>query len=175
LPETSRPGNVAGQTTTVGIIMLKTGDVAPAIELPDSDMKQRSLAEFAGSWVVVYFYPKDDTPGCTIQANEFTDLSEEYADADITVLGISADDCFSHQAFRDKFGLKLILLADVEMTACNDYGVYQQKEKNGIKKMGIVRSTFVVAPDGKLAHVEYGVTPKGHARKMLEFVKAAGA
>jgi len=153
--------------------MLNTGDVAPAIELPDTDMNLRSLAEFAGSWVVVYFYPKDDTPGCTIQANEFTDLSEEYADAGITVLGISADDCFSHQDFREKFGLKVILLADVEMAACNDYGVYQEKEKNGSKKMGIVRSTFVVAPDGRLAHVEYGVTPKGHARKMLEFIKQA--
>jgi peroxiredoxin Q/BCP len=153
--------------------MLNTRDVAPPVELPDSDMKLRSLAEFAGSWVVVYFYPKDDTPGCTMQATEFTDLSEEYADAGITVLGISADDCFSHQAFRQKFGLKLILLADVEMTACNDYGVYQEKEKNGVKKMGIVRSTFVVAPDGRLAHVEYGVTPKGHAGKILAFVREA--
>jgi peroxiredoxin Q/BCP len=151
--------------------MLNTGDMAPAIELPDTDMKLRSLAEFAGSWVVVYFYPKDDTPGCTTQANEFTDLSEAYEDAGITVLGISADDCFSHQAFREKFGLKIIMLADVEMTAINDYGVYQEKEKNGTRKMGIVRSTFVVAPDGRLAHVEYGVTPKGHAQKMLEFVK----
>jgi peroxiredoxin Q/BCP len=153
--------------------MLNTGDMAPAIELPDTDMKLRSLAEFAGSWVVVYFYPKDDTPGCTTQANEFTDLSEAYEDAGITVLGISADDCFSHQAFREKFGLKIIMLADVEMTAINDYGVYQEKEKNGTRKMGIVRSTFVVAPDGRLAHVEYGVTPKGHAQKMLEFVKNA--
>jgi len=153
--------------------MLKIGDVAPAIELPDTDMKLRSLAEFAGSWVVVYFYPKDDTPGCTIQANEFTDLIEEYADAGITVLGISADDCFSHQAFRQKFGLKLILLADVDISACNDYGVYQEKEKNGVRKMGIVRSTFVIAPDGRLAYAEYGVTPKGHAGKMLEFVKEA--
>jgi peroxiredoxin Q/BCP len=156
--------------------MLNTGDVAPAIELPDTDMNLRSLAEFAGSWVVVYFYPKDDTPGCTIQANEFTDLSEEYADAGITVLGISADDCFSHQDFREKFGLKVILLADVEMAACNDYGVYQEKEKDGVRKMGIVRSSFVITPDGRLAYVEYGVTPKGHAHKMLEFVKdAAGA
>lgn len=153
--------------------MLKTGDRAPAIELPDTDMKPRSLAEFAGNWVVVYFYPKDDTPGCTIQANEFTDLSEEYAEAGVAVLGISADDCFSHQAFRQKFGLTVILLADVERTACNDYAVYQEKEKNGVKKMGIVRSTFVVDPQGRLAHVEYGVTPKGHARRMLEFVKAA--
>jgi peroxiredoxin Q/BCP len=156
--------------------MLSTGDVAPAIELPDTDMNLHRLAEFAGSWVVVYFYPKDDTPGCTIQANEFTDLSEDYAGAGITVLGISPDDCFSHQAFRQKLGLKVILLADVEMTACNDYGVYQEKEKNGVRKMGIVRSTFVIAPDGRLAYAEYGVTPKGHARKMLEFVKdAAGS
>ena len=154
--------------------MLNTGDMAPAIELPDADLKLRSLAEFAGSWVVVYFYPKDDTPGCTIQANEFTDLSDAYADAGITVLGISADDCFSHQAFRQKFGLKVLLLADVEKTACNDYDVYREKEKNGVKKMGIVRSTFVINPNGRLAYIEYGVTPKDHARKMLEFVKGAG-
>jgi len=156
--------------------MLNTGDVAPSIELPDADMNPRSLAEFAGSWVVVYFYPKDDTPGCTIQANEFTDLSDEYNDAGITVLGISADNCFSHQAFREKFGLSIILLADVEMTACNDYGVYQEKEKDGVRKMGIIRSTFVIAPDGRLAYIEYGVSPKGHAHRMLEFVKhAAGS
>ncbi len=153
--------------------MLKTGDTAPAIELPDADMNMRTLAEFAGSWVVVYFYPRDDTPGCTIQANEFTDLSEEFADAGITVLGISADDCFSHQAFREKFGLKVNLLSDVEKVACNDYGVFQEKEKDGVKKKGIVRSTFVVDPDGRLACVEYGVTPKDHARKMLEFVRAS--
>jgi peroxiredoxin len=155
--------------------MLKTNDTAPAIELPDADMNMRTLAEFAGSWVVVYFYPKDDTPGCTIQANEFTDLSEAYADAGITVLGISADDCFSHQAFTQKFGLKIILLADVDKVACNDYGVFQEKEKNGVKKTGIVRSTFVVDPGGKLAYVEYGVTPKEHARKILEFVRGAAA
>ena len=155
--------------------MLATGDMAPAIELPDADMNMRSLAEFAGAWVVVYFYPKDDTPGCTIQANEFTDLSDEYADAGITVLGISADDCFSHQAFRQKFGLKVTLLADVDRVACNDYGVIQQKEKNGIKKTGIVRSTFVVDPGGKLAFVEYGVTPKEHAQKILAFVRSAAA
>jgi peroxiredoxin len=156
--------------------MLNTGDMAPSIELPDTDMNPRSLAELAGSWVVVYFYPKDDTPGCTIQANEFTDLSDEYNAAGITVLGISADNCFSHQAFREKFGLRIILLADVEMTACNDYGVYQEKEKDGVRKMGIIRSTFVIAPDGRLAYVEYGVSPKDHARKMLEFVKdAAGS
>lgn len=155
--------------------MLSTGESAPAIALPDADMHMRTLAEFAGSWVVVYFYPKDDTPGCTIQANEFTDLCDEFRDTGITVLGISADDCFSHQAFRQKYGLKINLLADVDKVACNDYGVYQEKEKGGVKKMGIVRSTFVVDPGGKLAYVEYGVTPKDHARKLLEFVHAATA
>jgi peroxiredoxin Q/BCP len=154
--------------------MLNTGDTAPAIELPDADMNIRTLKEFAGKWVVIYFYPKDDTPGCTIQANEFTDMSEAYAEAGITVLGISPDDCFSHQAFREKFGLRIILLADVDKFACNNYGVFQEKEKNGVKKMGIVRSTFIVRPDGMLAYVEYGVTPKDHAGKMLEFIRAAG-
>lgn len=154
--------------------MLKTGDTAPAIELPDADMNMRTLAEFAGSWVVVYFYPKDDTPGCTIQANEFTELNDAYLDAGITVLGISADDCFSHQAFRQKFGLRIILLADVDKTACHDYGVYQEKEKNGVSKPGIIRSTFIVRPDGTLAYVDYGVTPKDHAGRMLEFIRTAG-
>jgi thioredoxin-dependent peroxiredoxin len=151
--------------------MLSTGDVAPAIELPDSDMNLRTLAEYAGSWVVVYFYPQDDTPGCTIQANEFTDLIDEFSAAGIQVLGISANDCFSHQAFRQKYGLRVTLLSDVDKEACNSYGVIQEKEKNGVRKPGIVRSTFVIDPGGRLAWVEYGVTPKDHARKMLEFIQ----
>jgi peroxiredoxin Q/BCP len=150
--------------------MLATGGTAPAFELPDSDMKIRSLAEFSGSYVVLYFYPQDDTPGCTIQANEFTDLVDDYAAADIQILGVSANDCFSHQAFRQKYGLKIVLLADVDKEACELYGVIQEKEKNGVRKLGIVRSTFVIDPTGKLAYVEYGVTPRDHARKMLDLV-----
>jgi peroxiredoxin Q/BCP len=163
----------AGQAAEGGCNMLKTGDTAPAIELPDSDMNMRTLEEFAGSWVVLYFYPKDDTPGCTIQANEFTDLIDDYAAAGIAIIGISADDCFSHQAFRQKYGLKITLLADVDQEVCNSYGVIQEKEKNGVHKLGIVRSTFVVDPAGRLAWVEYGVTPKDHAQKMLEFVRSS--
>ena len=156
--------------------MLATGDTAPAIELPDADMNMRTLAEFAGSWVVVYFYPKDDTPGCTIQANEFTELCDDFRDSGITVLGISPDDCFSHQAFRQKYGLKVNLLADVDKLASSDYGVLQEKEKDGVKKLGIVRSSFIVDPAGKLAYVEYGVTPKDHANKLLTIIRdAAGA
>jgi peroxiredoxin Q/BCP len=155
--------------------MLHTGDPAPPIELPDTDMNMRTLEEFAGSWVVVYFYPRDDTPGCTVQANEFTDLADDYAAAGIQVLGISADDCFSHQAFREKFGLKVTLLADVDQETCASYGVIQEKEKNGVRKPGIVRSTFVIDPTGRLTYVEYGVTPKEHARQMLALVTQAAA
>ncbi len=151
--------------------MLNAGEQAPAIELPDTDMKPRSLSEFAGRYVVLYFYPKDDTPGCTIQASEFTDLIDEFEGADIQIVGISTDDCFSHQAFREKYGLRVLLLADVEQEVCNRYGVIQEKEKQGIRKLGVVRSSFVIDPAGKLAYVEYGVTPRDHARKMLEFVK----
>lgn len=150
--------------------MLAAGDLAPAFELPDSDMKMRSLAEFSGTWIVLYFYPQDDTPGCTIQANEFTDLVDDYTAAGIQVLGVSANDCFSHQAFRQKYGLKIVLLADVEQEVCRQYGVIQEKEKNGVRRLGIVRSTFVIDPAGRLAYTEYGVTPKDHARKMLGLV-----
>lgn len=151
--------------------MLSIGDTAPAIELPDSDMNLRTLEEFNGSWIVIYFYPQDDTPGCTIQAGEFTDLLDEYTAAGIHVIGISANDCFSHQAFRQKYGLRVTLLSDTDREVCNSYGVIQEKEKNGVRRLGIVRSTFVVDPAGNLAYVEYGVTPKDHARRMLEFTR----
>ncbi len=153
--------------------MLTIGDTAPALELPDADMNIRTLADLAGSWVVVYFYPKDDTPGCTIQANEFTELCDDFRDADITVLGISPDDCFSHQAFRQKYGLRINLLADVDKVASRAYGVLQEKHKDGLTKLGIVRSSFVIDPAGKLAYVEYGVTPKDHAAKLLAFIRDA--
>lgn len=151
--------------------MLQTGEIAPVFELPDSDMTLRSLADYAGSWVLLYFYPQDDTPGCTIQANEFTDLIDDYTAVGIQILGISGNDCFSHQAFRQKYGLKIMLLADIEQEVCGQYGVIQEKEKNGVRKTGIVRSTFVIDPAGRLAYVEYGVSPKDHARRMLELVQ----
>jgi peroxiredoxin Q/BCP len=102
-----------------------------------------SLSDYTGKQnVVLYFYPKDDTPGCTIEANQFTALVSEFAKADTVVLGVSKDSCQSHQAFIDKFGLKLDLLADTEGKLCDAYAVWQEKEKNGVKKMGIVRSNL---------------------------------
>jgi peroxiredoxin Q/BCP len=151
--------------------MLSPGDRAPSFSLPNADMQIRTLEDFAGRTLVLYFYPKDDTPGCTLQATDFTELVDEFEKAGAVVAGVSGDDCFSHQAFRDKYGLKVTLLADVEKEACNSYGAYQEKEKNGVKAMGIVRSTFVIDGQGTVRYAEYGVAPKGHAIKVLELVK----
>jgi len=122
--------------------------------------------------VILYFYPKDDTPGCTIEANEFTGLASEFEALNTVVVGVSKDSCESHQAFIDKFGLQLPLLADTDGKICEDYNVWQEKEKNGIKKMGIVRSTFLIDKQGVIKYLEYGVAAEGHAKEMLEKVKA---
>ncbi len=151
--------------------MLKEGDRAPDFSLPTADMEVRSLADFSSRALVLYFYPKDDTPGCTIQANEFTELLDKFEEAGAYVVGVSRDDCFSHQAFRDKFGLKITLLADVEGDACASYDVWQEKEKNGVKKMGVLRSTFLIDRTGIVRYAEYGVSPKDHAEHMLELVR----
>lgn len=152
--------------------MLKQGQAAPAFSAKNQAQQTITLKDFAGKQhVVLYFYPKDDTPGCTIEANQFTALAEEFAATHTVVLGVSKDDCASHQAFVDKFGLKVMLLADTDGKLCNDYGVWQEKEKNGVKKMGIVRSTFIIDKQGKLVDVEYGVNPDGHAQAVLDKVK----
>ena len=151
--------------------MLKAGDKAPRFSLPDAEMEMLSLSDLLDKVVVLYFYPKDDTPGCTLQATEFSELIDSFEEAGARVVGISQDDCFSHQAFRDKFGLKFELLADVDGEACSSYGVLQEKEAHGIKKMGIVRSTFIVDKKGTLRYARYGVSPGKHAVEMLDFVK----
>ncbi|MDZ7752740.1 MAG: peroxiredoxin [Gammaproteobacteria bacterium] len=151
--------------------MLKVGDEAPDISLPDTDMEFQSLKDFLDGDLVLYFYPKDDTPGCTIQANDFTDLVDDFEVAGARVVGISRDDCFSHQAFRDKYGLKIPLLADVDGEVCSAYDVIQEKEKDGVRKLGVVRSTFIIDRDGIIKYAEYGVSPKGHALKMLDLIR----
>lgn len=153
--------------------MLEKNQTAPAFSTSNQNNETINLADFKGSKnVVLYFYPKDDTPGCTIEANQFTELASEFAKADTVVLGVSKDSCDSHQAFIDKFGLKLDLLADVSGELCDAYGVWQEKEKNGVKKTGIVRSTFVIDKNGVLVEAIYGVTADGHAQEMLRLVQA---
>ena len=152
--------------------MLLANQIAPNFSSINQTGKTVSLADFKGKQnVVLYFYPKDDTPGCTIEANAFTALASEFSKADTVILGVSKDDCGSHQAFIDKFGLMVDLLADTDGSLCDAFGVWQLKEKNGVSKMGIVRSTFVINKAGILEEAIYQVSPEGHAQAMLERVQ----
>ena len=152
--------------------MIEKGQTAPDFTTPDQNNKTIKLSDYKGkSNAVLYFYPKDDTPGCTIEANDFTALSGEFSKLDTVIFGVSMDSCESHQAFIKKFNLNLILLADTTGELCRNYGVWQEKEKDGIKKMGIVRSTFIINKDGIIADAMYGVNAKDHAKEILEKIK----
>ena len=152
--------------------MLETKQSAPDFSVPDQDGNTVSLSDFRNSnTVVLYFYPKDDTTGCTIEARQFTALAGEFAELDTVVLGVSRDSGESHQAFIDKYGLNVRLLADTGGELCENYGVWQEKEKNGEKKMGIVRSTFIISKDGILEDVMYGVSADGHAQEILDKIR----
>jgi thioredoxin-dependent peroxiredoxin len=152
--------------------MLYTHTDAPNFNTINEQNKTVSLNDFKGKKnVVLYFYPKDDTSGCTIEANQFTALAEEFSQLDTVIIGVSKDDCDSHQAFIKKYALKVMLLADTSGELCDGYGVWQEKEKNGIKKMGIVRSTFIINKQGRLSYVEYGVIAEGHAQSVLEIIR----
>lgn len=155
--------------------MLQANTPAPDFSSVNQHGQPVHLADFRGAKnVVLYFYPKDDTPGCTVEANQFTALAEEFATLDTAVVGVSRDSCESHQAFIAKFGLRVDLLADIPGDLCALYGVWREKEKNGVKSMGVVRSTFLIDKAGRLAHVEYGVTADGHAAAMLERARRLG-
>lgn len=152
--------------------MLEINQPAPDFSVPDQDNRLANLSGYRNNMnVVLYFYPKDDTPGCTIEARQFTELAAEFASLDTAVIGVSKDSCESHQAFIDKYGLELKLLADTTGELCDKYGVWQEKEKNGQKKMGIVRSTFIINKDGVLAEATYGVNADGHAKAVLDTVR----
>jgi len=153
-------------------VQLTIGMEAPHFELPDADMQTFSLTSQLGKKnIVLYFYPKDDTPGCTMEANEFSDLEEEFAKFDAIVIGISRDDCLSHASFRDKYGLSVLLLSDPDARVCKRYGVMYEKEAEGQKKLSIKRSTFVIDRQGKLRHVMYGGQAHGHAQDVFTLVK----
>jgi thioredoxin-dependent peroxiredoxin len=152
--------------------MLSAGQSAPPFSLPDADMEPVSLDSFTGkNNIVLYFYPRDDTPGCTLEATEFSDLEDEFAKHDCVVLGISRDDCLSHAEFRDKHGLSVQLLADPEGEVCAKYGVCQEKEVNGVKRQSLVRSTFVINKKGIVCHALYAVNPRGHAAEVAGLVR----
>jgi thioredoxin-dependent peroxiredoxin len=152
--------------------MLQQGEVAPSFDLPDADMEMVSLSKYSGDKnVVLFFYPKDDTPGCTLEAIDFSELEDAFASLRTVVLGVSMDDCMTHGSFRDKHGLTVQLLADTDGDVCQKYGVLQEKEIEGKKKTGILRSTFIIDRKGVLRYALYGVTPRGHAQEVLKLVK----
>ena len=155
--------------------VLRAGEPAPLFSLPDADMESVDLAGFRGKKnVVLYFYPKDGTPGCTLEATDFSDHEEEFSRHDYVVIGVSRDDCLRHADFRDQNGVSIRLLADTEAEVCRKYGVVYEKEANGARKSCITRSTFIIDKGGTVRHAFYGVNPRGHAAEVLSLIKTLG-
>jgi peroxiredoxin Q/BCP len=147
--------------------MLKPGDEAPDFTLQDDQGASVRLSDLRGSRVVIYFYPRDDTPGCTRQACAIRDGWADFESADALVFGISPDTPASHARFREKYALPFPLLADTERTAAEAYGVWVEKTNYGKTSMGIKRSSFVIGADGRLLQATYGVKPEDTAPKAL--------
>ncbi len=147
---------------------LAEGAKAPAFTLPDADGNKVSLSDFAGQTVVVYFYPRDDTPGCTKEACQFNDALAKFRRLKVPVIGISPDKQASHVKFRDKYGLKFPLLSDPDHTVMEKYGAWGEKVMYGKPTTGVIRSTFLIDEKGKVARAWYSVKADGHAAKVLE-------
>lgn len=148
--------------------MIEVGKKAPAFTLANHDGDKVKLADFKGSWVVLYFYPKDDTPGCTTEACEFTDGIESFRSLDAVVVGVSPDSPERHRKFIDKYDLAVTLLSDPEHAVMEKYDAWGEKVLYGKKTVGVKRSTVVIDPDGKVAHHWKSVKAKGHADKVRE-------
>ena len=151
--------------------MLEIGTKAPEFTLPNKDGNPVSLSDFAGKKVVLYFYPKDNTPGCTRQACAFAGAYEEFKMLDVVVIGISKDSTVSHQKFADKYILPFILLSDPERQAIEAYGVWQEKKNYGKVSMGVVRSTFVIDENGVFEKVMPKVKPDTNAAEILAYLR----
>ena len=151
---------------------LQTGDAAPAFRLPRDGGGELTLQSFAGKTLVLYFYPKDDTSGCTREAIDFNALRPAFAEAGAEVVGISPDSTRSHDAFKAKHGLEFPLAADEDKEACQSYGVWTEKSMYGRKYMGVERTTFLIGPDGRIAEVWPKVSVKGHAEAVLAAARA---
>ncbi len=148
--------------------VIREGDPAPDFTLMSDSGEPVTLSDFRGRPVVLYFYPKDDTPGCTTEACEFRDAYDVYRDRGAEVLGVSPDDVASHEKFKSKHGLPFTLLADPTHEVAEEYGVWGERSYAGRKYMGINRSTFVIDKDGKVARAMLGIKPAGHAQEVLD-------
>ena len=152
--------------------MLRVGDPAPDFDLPDAGMEMVRLADLRGKQnVVLYFYPKDDTPACTMETINFGDLESEFARYQTVVYGISRDDCICHAAFRDKHGLTVQLLSDDDGNVCQSYDVLEEREKDGVKKLCVHRCTVVIDRQGVVRHIMRNINPKAHAKEVLTLMK----
>ena len=151
--------------------MLEVGTKAPDFTLPDKEGKMVSLSDFAGKRVVLYFYPKDNTPGCTRQACAFAGAYEEFKTLDAVVIGVSKDSVASHQKFAEKHDLPFVLLSDPELTAIQAYGVWQEKKLYGKVSMGVVRFTYVIDKNGVIEKVMPKVKPDTNAAEILDYLR----
>jgi len=142
--------------------MLEIGIEAPKFCLPNQDEEEICLRDLSGKWVVLYFYPKDNTPGCTTEACDFTESLPDFEELDTIVLGVSPDTPKKHRNFIEKKNLAITLLADEDKSLCKDYGVWQLKKFMGRENMGVIRSTFIISPDGKIAKIWTKVRVKNH-------------
>ena len=156
-------------------VTLSKGDDAPDFALPDQDGAMHRLADYAGRTVVLYFYPKDDTPGCTKQACSLRDDMDEIAAEDAVVLGVSRDSAESHRAFRDKHGLNFPLLVDAEAEVSTAYGAWGEKTLYGRTSIGMTRATFVIGPDGVLTKVWKRARAADHGAAVLKALQATRA
>jgi peroxiredoxin Q/BCP len=152
---------------------LNVGAAAPDFELIGDDDKRHSLAEFRGRRVVLYFYPKDDTPGCTREACDFRDSLSALHGRNMVVIGVSPDSVASHRKFKDKYSLPFLLLCDPGAALAQRYGAYGEKNLYGKKSMGIIRSTFVIGPNGRLEALYRKVSVTGHVAQVLEQAEVA--
>ncbi len=148
--------------------LLQIGHKAPNFSAQDQNSNTVSLDDFRDRWLVLYFYPKDDTPGCTVEAVDFTSLKDRFTELGAAIIGVSPDSAESHCKFIDKHNLGLKLLSDPERKVTEAYNVWRLKKFMGKEYMGVVRSTFLIAPDGNLAYIWNNVRAKGHAEKVLQ-------
>ena len=151
--------------------MLKIGDIAPDFALLDSEGREHKLSDYLGRKIVLYFYPKDNTPGCTRQACAFASAYDEFKNRDIVVIGISRDSVASHKKFAEKYSLPFILLSDPDLVAIQTYGVWQEKKLYGKTSFGVVRTTFIIDEEGRISAVMPKVKPDTNAMEILDNTK----
>ena len=147
--------------------ILEVGEKAPNFELPNQDEKIKDIENYNGKWLVTYFYPRDDTPGCTVEAQEFTEELDNFTNENAVIVGVSPDNAAKHCKFINKHELGVELLADTEKQMLEDYGVWQEKKMYGKTYMGVVRTTYLIDPNGLVAEVWTKVKASGHAKSVL--------